>query len=406
MLLFDPERHEPLEERPWNERAARAWIAAVAEDAHARFEPRRGWPPHPLDLEGRPAGPPSTSLYAGAGGVIAALETLAQRGHAPRARDYAGVMIDLVTRNARDMARERWGTESYMIGQSGVLLLAYRLTGSPEVADALARSVDRNAAHPADELLWGVPGTMHAALSMHEWTGEARWADAYRAGVASLARSFVVVPEADCRLWMQDLYGERVRYLGAAHGFAGNAQAVLRGAHLLDDAARAWWHDGIVATAVRTAATDGGRANWPATWPLRAPPRWYVQWCHGAPGFVTSLAGLDDARLGHVLAAAGALVWDAGAVRKGGGLCHGTAGNGWAFLKLHARSGDARWGDRARAFATHAMAQCDAHARRYGRRRYSLWTGDVGTALYVAACIDGDARMPSVESEPLPSRAD
>lgn len=121
--------------------------------------------------------------------------------------------------------------------------------------------------------------------------------------------------------------------------------------------------------------------------------------CHGAPGFVTSLAGLDDARLDAVLVAAGELVWHAGPLAKGGGLCHGTAGNGWTFLELHARTGEARWRERARAFATKAMAQCDAHARQYGQRRYSLWTGDVGAALYVAACIGGDARMPSVEPD-------
>jgi hypothetical protein len=32
-----------------------------------------------------------------------------------------------------------------------------------------------------------------------------------------------------------------------------------------------------------------------------------------------------------------------------------------------------------------------------GRRRYSLFTGDVGTALFAAACLDADARFPIVD---------
>jgi hypothetical protein len=32
-----------------------------------------------------------------------------------------------------------------------------------------------------------------------------------------------------------------------------------------------------------------------------------------------------------------------------------------------------------------------------GRRRYSLFTGDFGTALFAASCLDGDARYPVLD---------
>lgn len=397
MKLFDPARHRPLAAIDWDERTVRAWIARVADDAHARFDPARWWPTHPLDHEGGDGAEPYTPLYHGAGGVILALDELARRGYVARARDYAPHLEPLLTRNRLEVEAQPWGVESYLIGQSGLLLLAYRLAPSAQAAERLAASIARNAAHPSNELLWGVPGTMHAALAMHEWTGEARWADAYRAGVATLEQSFELDAQAQCHLWTQHLYGDRMRYLGAAHGFAGNAQAVLRGAHLLGTSTAAAWRDRIAATTLRTAARDGEHANWPAAWPPGARTRWLVQWCHGAPGIVASLGDLADSRLDDVMTAAGQLIWDAGPLEKGGGLCHGTAGNGYAFLKLHARTGDPRWLDRARAFAMHAIAQCDAHEREYGRRRYSLWTGDVGTALYAAACIEVTSRMPNVE---------
>jgi len=122
-----------------------------------------------------------------------------------------------------------------------------------------------------------------------------------------------------------------------------------------------------------------------------------VQSCHGAPGVVTSLAGLPDPRLDELLAAAAELTWVAGPLEKGAGLCHGTAGNGYAFLKLFRRTNDERWLERARAFAMHTMAQGDRMAEQYGQRRHSLWTGDAGVACYVWGCISGDAALPNLD---------
>jgi hypothetical protein len=101
--------------------------------------------------------------------------------------------------------------------------------------------------------------------------------------------------------------------------------------------------------------------------------------------------------LGDLLLEAGELVWRAGPLAKGAGLCHGTAGNGSAFLKLHHRTGDACWLDRARAFAMHAIEQCDRAAVTYGQRRYSLWTGDPGVALFVQGCRLADDSYPKLD---------
>ena len=104
-----------------------------------------------------------------------------------------------------------------------------------------------------------------------------------------------------------------------------------------------------------------------------------------------------DPALDDLLLEAGELVWRAGPLAKGAGLCHGTAGNGYALLKLHRRTGDPRWLARARAFAMHAIAQCDRMAAKYGRRRYSLWTGDPGVALFAQSCRLADDAVPSLD---------
>ena len=69
-------------------------------------------------------------------------------------------------------------------------------------------------------------------------------------------------------------------------------------------------------------------------------------------------------------------------------------GNGYAFLALLERTGDERWLARARAFAMHAAAQVERGRSEYGRGRYTLWTGDLGTALYLADCVDGGGQLP------------
>jgi lantibiotic modifying enzyme len=137
-----------------------------------------------------------------------------------------------------------------------------------------------------------------------------------------------------------------------------------------------------------------GLANWPALAGGELVPRdgsIRTQWCHGAPGIVASLAGLLDEDLAL---AGGELVWRAGPLVKGANLCHGTAGNGYAFLALFARTEDEQWLARARAFAMHALSQVELARAKYGRGRHTLWTGDPGTALYLADCLGGNVELP------------
>jgi hypothetical protein len=194
-------------------------------------------------------------------------------------------------------------------------------------------------------------------------TGEARWDELWQESAAWLDCEW----EPDSGVWTQ----------GALRFEEPSAAAVTR----------------------RYAVEERGVANWPpeAEGSLRARDgQIRVQWCHGAPGIVASLAALapDDAEHDRLLRAGGELVWRAGPLAKGANLCHGTAGNGYAFLALLERTGDELWLERARAFAMHAAAQVSRERGAYGRGRYSLWTGDLGTALYLADCLAGAGALP------------
>jgi lantibiotic modifying enzyme len=169
---------------------------------------------------------------------------------------------------------------------------------------------------------------------------------------------------------------------------------------LLDEQRSAELRRDTNAVLARTAVLEDGAANWP---PRDRPDlpgpdgQIRVQWCAGAPGIVVGAAEYMDEEL---LLAGAELAWRTGPpnLEKGPGICHGTSGNGYAFLKAFERTGDERWQERARRFAMHALEQVERLRAERGHGRYSLWTGDVGVALYAADCLDCRAEYPFFDS--------
>jgi hypothetical protein len=380
--LFDPAAHEPQAGTRWDETRARAGVERIVEAALAGYEPGARWPRSPLDEYGRPT-ERDRSLWLGAAGVLWALDRLG-------ARPGEGGLYERYL-EAPDVP----GSAGLMNGETGVLLVSWRLAPTEAKAARLFELVEGNAHNPAHELFDGSPGTMLAALHLYEQTRDTRWAGLWLRCADALLEQFRLDPELGCRIWIQHRRGRLIRSIGCGHGFASNVRSLLRGAELLGEERAAELERAALETVARLALRADGLVNWPTAadpyWAEQLPTR--VQWCHGAPGLVTSLAGLPRAEATDaLLSAAGELVWRAGPLRKGAGLCHGTAGNGCAFLALHARTGDDLWLERARAFAMHALGQVER-----AEPRYSLWTGDVGVALYLRACLEGWQGMPIVD---------
>ena len=400
-MLHDPARHERLQPIAWDEHRVRATINHIVRDTEQHFSPERYWPLHPRDVEGdEDPNQIVGNLYYGACGVIWALHHLQAMGAVRLSRSYLENLGDLLLRNrerlhsfaSRDYA-------SYLMGDTPILMLAHGHQPTEELADRLAALIAGNLDHPARELMWGSPGTLLAALFLHQRTGEARWTELFRETAAKLWSQLLWSPEHECHHWTQDLYGQCSSYLDGVHGFVATASPLMRGRQLLDAAAWSAWEACIVNTIQRTAVWEGPGANWPAQLQARdaKPLRLLMQFCHGAPGFVICLADLPGAQLDSLLTAAGEAIWAAGPLAKGSNLCHGTGGNGYAFLVLYRRTADSLWLDRARAFAMHGIEQAEAEARRHGRMRYSLWTGDLGFAIYLWDCVHGTAAFPTLD---------
>jgi hypothetical protein len=399
-MLFDPERHEPLTADGWDEGRARVCIDAIVGETRDALGDDITWPMHPLDDPADP-GERHKSLYLGSAGVLWALWHLQEQGFAQSALDFPR----LITRTHEAYLASPDTPEvvpSWFLGESGVLAAAFRITGDPRFGTRLHQVVESNFGNPTNEALWGAPGTMIAALHMLDRTCDAAWRALVVANANDVWATWQPSAHAPCHLWTQDLYGSVVQLLGAGHGFAGNAYPLLRAAPHLAGEMRATLHARCAETLRVTKLRDDAATNWP---PAVGPPRpgrekLLVQWCHGAPGVVTSFAPFpvgESAELEELLLQAGAMVWQAGPLEKGFGLCHGTAGNGLAFLALHQRTGAPDWLDRARRFAMHAIAQYETMRERHGQGRFTLWTGDLGLALYLAQCIEGRAGVPSLD---------
>ncbi|HEY1368403.1 MAG TPA: LanC-like protein [Gaiellaceae bacterium] len=385
-MLYRPEAFDRLTDTRWGERRVRAAIADIVADAERGLRgPKLLWPADPWDSWH--ATSPMKNLYVGAAGVLWALADL---------RALAETRLDLGDLAARNLELFRARPDfmrgvrlpepcgsAFLTGETGILLVAYRLAPSAAVADDLLARVGANVDNEADEIMWGSPGTLVAARLMHEWTGEERWREA----AGETAEALWSRRDAD-GLWTQRLYGQEYRGLSPPHGLVGNVQALLP--HL-DAKRRRELTRTTNEILARSAHLEAGVANWPPVErPRLAGPDGQIrlQWCCGAPGIVIASCGYLDEEL---LLAGAELVWRAGphGPDKGPSICHGTAGNGYALLAAFARTGDERWLRRARRFAVHALEQA---AR--GRSRYSLWTGGLGVALYAAACLEARGPYP------------
>ena len=398
-MLYSVQNHEPLTSEPWDEESVRSLVRAIVADAEAAFDPVELWPAvEEWDTGGGRATLPLTRLYAGAVGMLWGLHILRRRGHAETRIDLGAAAL---------RALEKWRTDpdmperseppvnthaSLFFGESGILLVAYKLAPSADLADALYARVRENSNSETNELMSGSPGTMLAAKAMLDWTGEDRWAEAWRESADELWRR-----RHWDGFWTYPPYGKAP---GASHGIGTNTNVLLQGGDLFP----ADRHDALkadtAAALARVAVVEDGLANWSMAVEDCGELEWQgqirLQWCHGGAGVVASTAPYLDEEL---LVAGAELVWRAGpsSMEKGPGICHGTAGNGYALLRTFGRTRDERWLERARRFAVHALDQVERWRTERGTGRYSLWTGDIGAALFAADCLERSPQVPIVD---------
>jgi hypothetical protein len=337
------------------------------------------------------------TLYFGATGVIWAINYLRRVGAIADEQDLTSLLETALTRNAPWFAATAYSRHaSLLMGDLGILLVQMRIAPDQDLADEIYSLLASNTELPIVELMWGLPGCMVGCIHMHNMTADPRFSQLFRVQAARLFADLNM--DRDGPIWTQELYGRRQRWLGAVHGYAGNMLPLLRGWDWLTSEQRIVVADAVPPTLAAHAITSELGSNWPAIVPSSELLS-LCQHCHGAPGIVTTFADapFSTPEFEALLLGGGELIWNAGPLVKGSNLCHGTAGNGYAFLKLFKRTGDPRWLERARVFAMAAIDQVRGARAAFGRGRYSLWTGDLGLAVYLWHCISAEPLFPSID---------
>lgn len=399
-MLFDKSRHEMLSKKSWDEKLVQAEISSIIDDIERSLLPDACWPTHPLDAESYAKTGPKWSAYAGAAGTIHALQILKSYGY--DTDDLSG-LIETIYQSFLinpDVSIE----PGLQIGELGILMPA--ILAQPE-NEALARRVmlcmKATIKLPLYEITSGQSGMMHAALALYRKTNKNCWKHLYVKGAKSLMDNWT--QDADTRqwLWQSEVFGPKRHYYGACHGLVGNANILLQGADLLPSS----YIETIINRTVITLNISSKQHNSIANWALCTKPdidKLLVQWCHGAAGIVTAMSrtpiiNTDESKLlDQLLNRTAELVWQAGPLVKGSNICHGTSGNGYAFLYLYRRTGKTLWLDRARKFAMHAIEQCQKSRVHYGQGRFTLWTGDAGLAIYLYHCLHPEnAAIPGLD---------
>src|SRR4051812_1932180 len=227
---FDPRRHEPLVSESWNEPDARRCVEEIVDAAVAGYSPQRLYHPHPDDdmLSGESAG---TSVYFGATGVFWGIAHLSAAGVVHDRREWVRPRLDAMI--AMDTGASL-GAGSLLLGPLPARALRAHL--QPRTPEGLAAAaIDLNAVHaglsaavdgPVQELMWGIPGGALLADLLLRETGDARWRHLLGRQLDAIWTAHIEIPGVG-PMWDEELYGSRTRYLGAVHGFAGQALPLL-----------------------------------------------------------------------------------------------------------------------------------------------------------------------------------
>ncbi|MCP4476377.1 MAG: hypothetical protein GY821_17815 [Gammaproteobacteria bacterium] len=218
-------------------------------------------------------------------------------------------------------------------------MLRWKLTGKTAALDELADNIAKNIDNPINELMWAAPGTMLCAWFLYQATEERRWRDLFQRSADYLFATWKLDESSQYYAWTQHMYGIDAIHLGAVHGFAGNILPMLKGIELLSNEQQQLLLTRTEQTLMKTAQVEVDYANWlpclGKARPGRETPVLHI--CHGAPGTVIATADmwpLASPAYQKLMLQAANLIWQAGPLKKPWGLCHGTAGNGYALLKL------------------------------------------------------------------------
>ncbi|KAI9536116.1 LanC-like protein 2 [Dissostichus eleginoides] len=314
-----------------------------------------------------------------------------ESSHLQRALDYVKRTLRIL--NGRKV--------SFLCGDAGPLAVGavvhHKLSNTEESQDCLNRLVLLQSSvlsdsDLSDELLYGRAGFLFALLYVNREIGEHTVEESTITQVVSaILDSGKSLSQDQKKTERCPLLYEwhRKQYLGAAHGLTGIFYMLLQpGARVPADVLSEFVRPSI--DYVRHKKFRSG--NFPSS--LSNESDRLVQWCHGAPGVIHTLLMahqvFQEEKYLKEASDCSEVIWQRGFLRKGYGLCHGTAGNGFIFLSLYRRTKERKHLFRACKFAEWCL-DYGTHGCRIPDRPYSLFEGMAGTVYFLSELENPEA---------------
>uniref|UniRef100_A0A0A9XEN6 LanC-like protein 3 homolog n=2 Tax=Lygus hesperus TaxID=30085 RepID=A0A0A9XEN6_LYGHE len=186
----------------------------------------------------------------------------------------------------------------------------------------------------------------------------------------------------------------KTEYIGAAHGLSSILQMLLCCDSYLEKNKLAEQEIKKTVDYLLTLQTAGG--NFPCDFGEIGAEATVVRdelvhWCHGAPGvfYLLLKAFYRWHESKYLVAATKAvdLMWEKGLLKKGPGICHGVAGNGYPFLLMYKMNKDPKYHYRANEFAKFLYTE-DFKKSRVPDAPHSLYEGYAGTMCFLADVME------------------
>ncbi|XP_044285660.1 lanC-like protein 2 isoform X1 [Varanus komodoensis] len=352
------------------------------------------------------ADPHDCSAYTGWTGI--ALLYL-QLYHVTKEQSHLQRSLDYVKRILRNLNGRR---VTFLCGDAGPLAVGavvyHKLKNDSESKECvtkllqLQRIVIATDSDLPDELLYGRAGYLYALLYLNTEIGP-------ETVPQSVIKEVVdVIIESGKNFSREERKTERCpllyqwhrkQYVGAAHGVSGIYYMLMQPASNVDQE---------ILTELVKPSIDYVRhkkfrsGNYPSS--LSNETDRLVHWCHGAPGVIHMLMQAykifkEDKYLKDAMECSD-VIWQRGLLRKGYGICHGTAGNGYSFLSLYHLTLDKKYLYRACKFAEWCL-EYGAHGCRIPDRPYSLFEGMAGAIHFLSdILVPEKSRFPAFELTP------
>ncbi|XP_056008000.1 glutathione S-transferase LANCL1-like [Ostrea edulis] len=344
------------------------------------------------------------SVYTGSGGIALLYFHLYEINSNKGDVSLLNTSLDYIKRPLHHLKGRKL---TFLCGDGGPLALAaviYSLLGKPSKSQKyLKRLTDLSAEvlsnhHLPDELFNGRVGYLYALLFVQKKLGE----DAFDKSI--IAKIVKTVLESGQVLAKRDRWQHPLMYqwhekyyFGAAHGMAGILNILLQ---IKKPSLQAEIDSLVKPTVDYMLSLQFPSGNCPSSVTSIDKDK-LVHWCHGAPGwiymFIQAYKKYSDSKYLDAAKRCANVIWSRGILKKGYGLCHGTAGNGYSFLAMYNLTGEKLYLHRAIKFAEWC---CDygKHDCRFPDTPYSLFEGMAGTVYFMSDILNPEnAGFPAFE---------